>query len=82
MWKEENNKLKCHLKFKDFKTAIAFINKVAEEMNHHPSWCNTYNIIDIELTTHSAGNTITQQDHELAFRIDYIYNSFSSNSNS
>jgi 4a-hydroxytetrahydrobiopterin dehydratase len=32
-----------------------------------------YNKVDIELTTHDAGNTITERDHKLADRIDEIY---------
>jgi 4a-hydroxytetrahydrobiopterin dehydratase len=76
MWKEEDNKLKRSLQFKDFNQAMAFMNEVAdvaEELNHHPWWSNVYNKVDIELTTHDAGNTITERDHKLADRIDEIY---------
>ncbi|TXK51327.1 4a-hydroxytetrahydrobiopterin dehydratase [Pontibacter qinzhouensis] len=76
MWKEEDNKLKRSFQFKNFKEAMAFINAVAEaaeEMDHHPWWSNVYNKVEIELTTHSAGNTVTHRDHKLANRIDAIY---------
>lgn len=76
MWIEEDNKLKRSLQFKDFKQAMAFMNEVAvvaEEMNHHPWWSNVYNKVEIELTTHDAGNTVTERDHKLASRIDEIY---------
>jgi len=76
MWKEADNKLKCSFRFKDFKQAMTFMNKVAdvaEEMNHHPWWSNVYNKVEIELTTHDAGNTVTELDHKLAKRIDEIY---------
>lgn len=76
MWKEENNKLTCSLHFKDFKQAMAFMNEVAdvaEEMNHHPWWSNVYNKVEIELTTHDAGNTVTERDHKLASHINKIY---------
>lgn len=76
MWKEEDDKLKRSLQFKDFRQAMAFMNEVAEvaeELNHHPWWSNVYNKVDIELTTHDAGNTITALDHKLAKRIDEIY---------
>ncbi|GHA64974.1 4a-hydroxytetrahydrobiopterin dehydratase [Pontibacter akesuensis] len=76
MWKEEDNKLTCKLTFKDFKQALAFMNevgKVAEEMNHHPWWSNVYNKVEIELTTHDAGNTVTKLDHKLAKRIEEIF---------
>ncbi|WP_276498441.1 4a-hydroxytetrahydrobiopterin dehydratase [Pontibacter litorisediminis] len=76
MWREENNSLKRSLTFKDFKQAIAFMNavgEVAEELDHHPWWSNVYNKVEIELTTHDAGNTVTEKDHQLARRIDEIY---------
>ncbi|MCC9165415.1 4a-hydroxytetrahydrobiopterin dehydratase [Pontibacter harenae] len=81
MWREEDNALKCSLRFKDFNQAMAFMNqvaKVAEELNHHPWWSNVYNKVDIELTTHDAGNTVTELDHKLAKRIEEIYGKFRS----
>lgn len=75
MWKEEDNKLKRSFQFKDFRTAMSFMNQVAdvaEELDHHPWWSNVYNKLDIELTTHDAGNTVTAKDVELARRIDEI----------
>lgn len=76
MWKEEDNKLHRSLTFKDFKQAMAFMQQVAEiaeEMDHHPWWSNVYNKVEIELTTHDAGNTVTKRDLKLARRIDEIY---------
>ncbi|RIJ37598.1 4a-hydroxytetrahydrobiopterin dehydratase [Pontibacter oryzae] len=81
MWQEKDNKLVCSLTFKDFKQAMDFMNQVAEvaeEMDHHPWWSNVYNKVDIELTTHDAGNTVTDKDHQLAQRIDEIYTSLKS----
>lgn len=81
MWKEEENKLTRSLAFKDFRQAMAFMNEVAdvaEEMDHHPWWSNVYNKVDIELYTHDAGNTVTKRDHQLAKRIDEIYEKFKS----
>jgi 4a-hydroxytetrahydrobiopterin dehydratase len=75
MWKEEENKLNRSFEFKDFRAAMAFMNKVAdvaEELDHHPWWSNVYNRVEIELTTHDAGNTVTDKDVELARRIDEI----------
>ena len=46
---------------------------VAEEINHHPTWTNTYNQLEITLTTHDTGG-ISKLDFELAEKIDYIYN--------
>ena len=50
----EQTKLVKDFKFKDFKTAWLFMNKVAieaENIDHHPDWSNSYNKVHIELTT-------------------------------
>lgn len=74
-WKEENNKLKKSFKFRDFKDAFGFMTRVAliaEKMDHHPTWTNTYNTVDIELSTHDAGNKVTDLDRKLAEAIDKL----------
>lgn len=73
MWKEENNKLTQTFKFKNFVEAFGFMSKVAliaEKMNHHPEWKNVYNKVEIILTTHDEGNTITEKDRKLAKAIE------------
>jgi 4a-hydroxytetrahydrobiopterin dehydratase len=75
MWEEKNNLLCRTFEFKDFKEAFGFMTRVAflaEEMHHHPNWSNVYNKVTIELTTHDAGNTITEKDRKLAAAIDKI----------
>ncbi|HSJ68670.1 MAG TPA: 4a-hydroxytetrahydrobiopterin dehydratase [Anditalea sp.] len=75
MWAEDNNKLKKTFEFKDFQEAFAFMTRIAflaESHNHHPNWSNVYNKVFIELTTHDAGNTITDKDRKLAEAIDKI----------
>lgn len=75
MWKEENNSLKKTFKFKDFKEAFGFMTRVAliaEKMDHHPSWTNVYNSVSIELSTHDAGNKVTDLDRKLANAIDAL----------
>ena len=75
MWKEEKNKLKKTFRFKDFTEAFGFMAKVAivaEKMDHHPTWTNTYNTVDFELSTHDAGNTVTALDRKLAEEIDKL----------
>ena len=74
-WKEENNSLKRNFKFEDFIEAWSFMTKVAmiaEKMNHHPEWSNVYNKVEIKLTTHDKGNTVTDKDRELAKKIDEL----------
>jgi 4a-hydroxytetrahydrobiopterin dehydratase len=75
MWKEENNTLTKTFKFKDFKEAFGFMTKVAlvaEKMDHHPNWSNVYNKVEIQLTTHDAGNKVTEKDRKLAEAIDKV----------
>jgi 4a-hydroxytetrahydrobiopterin dehydratase len=75
MWEEKENKLVKHFKFKDFKAALKFINQVgdlSEAQNHHPEIFNVYNKVSLSLTTHDAGNTITEKDLTLANSIDQL----------
>jgi 4a-hydroxytetrahydrobiopterin dehydratase len=61
--------------FNDFSEAFAFMTRVAliaEKENHHPDWSNVYNRVTIKLSTHDAGNTITEKDRKLAAAIDKI----------
>ena len=73
MWEEKNNTLYRKFQFKDFSEAFAFMTRVAlaaEKMDHHPNWTNVYNTVEISLSTHSAGNVITEKDRKLAQKID------------
>ncbi len=75
MWKEENNSLYKQFMFKDFESAFAFMTKVAaaaEAANHHPLWTNVYNKVEIWLSTHDAGDIVTDKDRALAAAIDKI----------
>ena len=75
MWQEENNKLYKKFTFKNFSEAFAFMTRVAieaEKMDHHPTWTNTWNSVEIWLNTHSAGNTVTDKDRQLAKKIDAL----------
>lgn len=75
MWVEENNRLTRTFRFKDFTEAFGFMTKVAllaEKMDHHPFWTNVYNTVTIELSTHDAGNVVTDKDRALAKAIDQL----------
>lgn len=77
MWKEENNTLYKKFEFKNFSEAFAFMTRVAlaaEKMDHHPLWTNVYNKVEIWLSTHDAGDIVTEKDHNLAARIDKLTN--------
>lgn len=74
MWQEKNGKLKRNFQFENFSEAWAFMNQVAllaEKMNHHPNWRNSYNQVEIELFSHDE-NRITQKDRNLAEAIDEL----------
>lgn len=76
MWKEENNELYRKFEFRNFSEAFAFMTRVAleaEKMDHHPRWTNVWNTVEIWLSTHSAGNTVTDKDHKLAKKIDALH---------
>ena len=76
MWKETPEKLSASFQFKDFMEAFAFMTEVAfhaEKQNHHPNWYNVYNKVEIELSTHDAGNVVTDFDRKLAATIEAIY---------
>lgn len=67
-WNLKAEKLNKTFLFPDFVHAFAFMTKVAlhaEKLDHHPEWCNVYNKVEIELTTHEAGG-LTAKDFELA----------------
>ncbi len=69
MWEEQNNKLHKKFEFKNFSEAFAFMARVAlaaEKMDHHPKWTNEYNKVEIWLSTHDAGDIVTEKDRKLA----------------
>jgi len=73
MWQKTNNKLYRKFQFKDFSEAFAFMTRVAfeaEKMNHHPEWKNVWNTVEIWLSTHDAGDVVTEKDEQLAKAID------------
>jgi 4a-hydroxytetrahydrobiopterin dehydratase len=72
-WTFEDDQLTKSFTFKDFRAAISFIVRMsffAEELNHHPNLHNVYNTVDIALTTHDAGNKVTDLDVQLATAIE------------
>jgi 4a-hydroxytetrahydrobiopterin dehydratase len=73
MWEEKDNSLYRKFSFRDFSEAFSFMTRVAlasEKMDHHPKWTNVWNTVEIWLSTHSAGNMVTEKDRELARTID------------
>ena len=74
-WTHEDNMLRKDWRFTDFSEAFAFMTRVAllaEQADHHPNWSNVYNTVHIALTSHDAGNVVTEKDTLLARRINKI----------
>jgi 4a-hydroxytetrahydrobiopterin dehydratase len=74
-WEWSDNSLQKTFSFGSFKEAMGFLVRLAfeaEDMNHHPELTNVYNRVDVSLTTHDAGNTVTEKDLELAKRIESL----------
>ena len=74
-FQEQDNTLRGEFKFKNFVEAFGFLTQVAilaEKQNHHPQIENMYNTVTLTLTTHDAGNTVTDKDYKLAEAIEKI----------
>ncbi len=68
----EGRRLQRTFRFSDFVSAFGFMTAVAiraQEQNHHPDWSNGYNVVEVALTTHSAG-AVTENDFALAAFMD------------
>jgi 4a-hydroxytetrahydrobiopterin dehydratase len=74
-WEESGGALRRQFEFADFSAAFAFMTRVAllaEKHGHHPDWSNSWNKVDIALSTHSAGSVVTDTDRELAAAINVL----------
>lgn len=75
-WNEVNGKLQKQFEFRDFSEALNFINNLAElceSENHHPEINWVYNKIQLSLSTHDAGDVITEKDINLSKLIDETF---------
>lgn len=75
MWEQINHQLYKKFVFNDFSQAFAFMVRVAliaEGMNHHPKWTNVWNTVEIWLSTHDAGDVVTEKDIQLSQKIDAL----------
>ncbi|PIQ24490.1 4a-hydroxytetrahydrobiopterin dehydratase [bacterium (Candidatus Blackallbacteria) CG17_big_fil_post_rev_8_21_14_2_50_48_46] len=72
-WHYEDHRLSKQFQFQNFREAVSFIVRLsfhAEELNHHPELKNVYGQVELALTTHDAGNQVTQKDIQLAQAIE------------
>ena len=73
-WKVVDGNLHRVFEFEDFTQAFGFMTRVAlvaEKMDHHPDWSNSWNKVTVSLSTHSAGG-LTKNDFELAAKMQEI----------
>ena len=74
-WRREEDALVRDLEFPNFKSAMAYVNAVAdvaEEANHHPDiTVHGWNKVRLVLSTHSAGG-LTDADYDMARRIEAV----------
>ena len=71
-WKIESGELVRSFQFKNFRAALAFVNRVGEPSEgagHHPDSDIRYNRVRLGLTTHDAGG-LTAKDFDLAARAE------------
>jgi len=70
----DEHHLTKNFKFSDFRSALAFVNKVgglAEEQGHHPDIFLAWGKVDITIWTHKI-NGLTESDFILAAKIDKL----------
>ena len=73
-WRVEGSAIAKKFRFKDFQAAFAFmaaVAQVAEAAGHHPDWSNSYNRVQVRLTTHSQSG-VTEKDMALAAVMDQL----------
>ena len=77
MWNKTEKSLSKRFEFKSFDEAFLFIEKItkiAKRLNHHPKIINDYKMVELWLSTHSAGETVTEKDEAFAKEVDAIFN--------
>ncbi|APD08933.1 MULTISPECIES: 4a-hydroxytetrahydrobiopterin dehydratase [Thermus] len=72
--RQDPERLYKRFRFKDFREALAFANRVgelAEAKGHHPRLTVAWGQVEVEWWTHSAGG-ITEKDQEMARLTDSL----------
>jgi len=74
-WAEANNVLSKTVERADFVEALAFVvevGKLAEAADHHPDIDIRWRTVFLRLSSHEAGNIITEKDLGLADKINRL----------
>ena len=73
-WSVVDGKLHRELSFANFSEAFAFMTRVAliaEKLDHHPDWSNSWNRVDLAISSHDAGG-LTEQCFTFATKVDAL----------
>ena len=71
-WTIVDGRLHREFEFADFNEAFGFMTRVAlvaEKLDHHPDWSNSWNRVVIDVVSHAAGG-LTDQCLTLANKIN------------
>lgn len=74
-WTFDGGRLTKIYTFDSFAEAVGFIVRLAfeaERQNHHPDLRNVYQRVEVALSTHEAGDRVTERDLRLARAIDAL----------
>jgi 4a-hydroxytetrahydrobiopterin dehydratase len=79
-WHRSHGHLIAEFKFENFVNALKFVNEVgelAEAAQHHPDIeLYSYKNVRVSLTTHDAGNKVTEKDFSMAKSIDIRFGKY------
>lgn len=70
------DQLVAEFEFNEFNSAIRFVNQIAElaeREHHHPDIDIRYTKVTVKLSTHDAGNVVTEKDYSLAEKIETLF---------
>ena len=74
-WSLEGERIRRHLRFRDFAAAMRFVNamaELAEREGHHPDFLvRDWNVVEVWLSTHAIGG-LSENDFVLAAKIDRL----------
>jgi 4a-hydroxytetrahydrobiopterin dehydratase len=73
-WVVKKGSLHRELTFESFAQAFGFMTSVAivaQAMDHHPDWSNSYRRVTIELKSHDI-NALSERDFDLAEQINEL----------
>jgi 4a-hydroxytetrahydrobiopterin dehydratase len=71
-WALVDGRLHRELRFADFAEAFGCMTRIAlaaEKLDHHPDWCNSWNGVVVDISSHDAGG-VTARCFALAEAVD------------